>query len=104
MGRWSRLIYGITRNQRKGKRSMEISLKWASISRKLMASKKTNSLNTLGKWNVLIRGLLKKNNSHQKQRIMALQGRWNILIKGLLRDNKVIPKWSRLVLELGTRR
>ena len=44
-------------------------------------------MKTIGKWNILVRGMLKKNYSEnvrpEKERLLALYGRWNRLIMGL---------------------
>lgn len=50
------------------------------------AQAKVEELKHLGRWNILIRGLLRKNHQEtvlpEKQRLLALYGRWNRLIMG----------------------
>jgi hypothetical protein len=100
MNKWSRLIYGITKADRKQKRSFELCVKWASISRKLVSKNKPKRLQIQGRWNIMIKGLLGNN----KTKSLKIQGRWNTLIRGILSRKKssgsTLDRWKTLVAGL----
>ena len=54
--KWSRLIYGITKKDRKAKRSLQLCIKWSSISRKLLKLN-PDKASTQARWKLLIVGL-----------------------------------------------
>jgi len=56
LNKWSRLIYGITKADRIKKRSFELCVKWASLSRKLVSKNKSLGT-TLDRWKTLVSGL-----------------------------------------------
>ena len=78
LNKWSRLIYGITKADRKQKRSFELCVKWSSLSRKLIAKNKPKRLEIQGRWNILIRGILSRNKSSG-----STLDRWKTLVTGL---------------------